>query len=128
MAVISGDHDKTNSPEIDRAWVVRILLEAGADPNIRDDDGNTALIDAAQGSNVVLVLLQGGANINAQNKAGQTALINCANPEVAWVLLANHADSSIRDADGKTALDLAGQYHLQQKQEVLLSGKEPRNR
>jgi ankyrin repeat protein len=128
MAAVNGDHDKTNSPEIDRAWVVRTLLEAEADPNIRDEDGNTALIDATQDSNVVLVLLQGGANINAQNKAGQTALINCANPEVAWVLLANHADSSIRDADGKTALDLAMQYHLQQKEKVLLSGKEPRNR
>jgi ankyrin repeat protein len=128
MAAANQDHDKAKSPEIDRAWVARILLEAGADPNIRDEDGNTALIDATQDSNVVLVLLQGGANINAQNKAGQTALIDCANPEVAWVLLANHADSSIRDADGKTALDLARQYHLQQKEEVLLSGKEPRNR
>jgi ankyrin repeat protein len=127
MAAVNGNHDRANSPEIDRAWVVRILLEAGADPNTRDEDGNTALIDATEDSNAVLVLLQGGANINAQNKAGQTALINCANPAVASVLLANHADSSIRDADGKTALDLARQYHLQQKEEVLLSGKEPRN-
>jgi ankyrin repeat protein len=128
LMAASRGNDSTKSPEIDRAWVVRILLEAGADPNIRDEDGNTALIDATEDSKVVLVLLQGGANINAQNRAGQTALINCASPEVAWVLLANHADTSMRDADGKTALDLARQYRLREKEEVLVSGEEPRIR
>jgi len=128
LMAASRGNDNNKSPEIDRAWVVRILLEAGADPNIRDQDGNTPLIDATEDPNVVLVLLQGGANINAQNRAGQTALINSASPEVAWVLLANHADASIRDADGKTALDLARQYKLREKEEVLASGKEPRIR
>jgi len=125
LMAASRGNDNTKSPEIDRAWVVRILLEAGADPNIRDEDGNSALIDATEDSKVVVVLLQGGANINAQNRAGQTALINCASPEVAWVLLANHADASIRDGNGKTALDLARQYQSREKEEVLVSGKEP---
>ena len=128
LMAASWGNDSTKSPEIDRAWVVRILLEAGADPNVRDEDGNTALMDATEDSKVALVLLQGGANINAQNRAGQTALINCASPEVAWVLLANHADASIRDANGKTALDLAQQFQLHEKEEVLVSGKEPRIR
>jgi len=128
LMAASWGNDSTKSPEIDRARVVRILLEAGAGPNVRDEDGNTALIDTTEDSKVALALLQGGANINAQNKAGQTALINCVSPEVAWVLLANHADASIRDANGKTALDLAQQYQLHEKEEVLVSGKEPRIR
>jgi ankyrin repeat protein len=121
------DHyeNEAETSEIDRAWVVRMLLEAGADANLRDEDGNSALIDACWNANVVLALIQGGANINAQNKQGETALINCATAEVAWVLLANHADLSIRNVEGKTALDIAKQDNMKEKEDVLVSGKKP---
>lgn len=125
MEAVSQYHDGAEAPEVNRAWVVRTLLEIGADPNLQDKDGNTALIDAAWDANAVLVLLQGGANINAQNKKGYTALINCGDPEVAWVLLANHADPSIRDAQGRTALEVAKQYNMKEKEAVLLTGKKP---
>jgi ankyrin repeat protein len=57
--------------------VVLWLLENGADPNLTDSGGNTALHEAAKkGINpkVVQALLDSGANLQAKNAAGQTAL------------------------------------------------------
>jgi ankyrin repeat protein len=119
MESVSQYHYGHESSEIDRAEVVRLLLHAGADPNITDEEGNTALIDAAWDADAVLLLIRAGADLNAQSKKGYTPLINCADPEVARVLLAHGADPSIRDADGKTALELARQYGMKEKEAVL---------
>jgi tankyrase len=81
------------------------------------------LIDAAWDADAVLLLIRAGANLNAQSKKGYTPLINCAEPEVARVLLAHGADPSIRDADGKTALELARQYGMKEKEAVLSAKK-----
>ncbi|MDP2433411.1 MAG: ankyrin repeat domain-containing protein [Pseudomonadota bacterium] len=58
--------------------IVKLLLDAGADPDIRPNDmeGHTALIAASkQGySEVVQVLLAQGANVNAPDKMGITAM------------------------------------------------------
>jgi ankyrin repeat protein len=123
MESVSQYHYGHESSEIDRAEVVRLLLQAGADPNITDEEGNTALIDAAWDADAVLLLIRAGANLNAQSKKGYTPLINCAEPEVARVLLAHGADPSIRDADGKTALELARQYGMKEKEAVLSAKK-----
>jgi ankyrin repeat protein len=119
MESVSQSHYGHESPEIDRAEVVRLLLQAGADPNLSDEEGNTALIETAWDADAALVLIRAGANLNAQNKKGITSLINCADPEVARVLLAHGADPSMRDADGKTALELAKQYGMKEKEAVL---------
>ena len=119
MEAVSQYHYGPEDPQIERAEVVRVLLQAGADPNVSDEDGNTALIDAAWDADAVLLLIRAGANVNAQSKKGFTPLINCAEPEVARVLLAHGADPVIRDARGKTALDLAKQYGMKQKEAVL---------
>ena len=52
------------------------LLRGGADPNVPDDDGETALHLAAAGGDVALceALLEAGADINALNYAGLTPL------------------------------------------------------
>lgn len=60
---------------------VKELLEAGADVNAKNNDGNTALILAARNTdinnsfNAVKTLLEAGANVNIANNEGKTALI-----------------------------------------------------
>ena len=56
--------------------VLRLLLERGADPNVTDTDGNTALMIAAQRSDVpaVQALLAWQADVKARRKDGMTAL------------------------------------------------------
>ncbi len=91
------------------AWV-RKMLERGADPNLANDSGCTALMWASysQDSRIVRILLAHGAEVNHQNKDGQTAL------DCAWfkgdsgkngtidALLEGGADVNIKDNRGCT--------------------------
>lgn len=58
---------------------VKLLIEAGANPNRRNSKDATALISAAIGGNVDIIkmLMAAGADVNAENKYGETAL-DCA--------------------------------------------------
>jgi len=58
-----------------RNAIVMRLLESGADVNARDDDGNTALMNAAEGGNLDLVkiIVAGGGDKAARNNLGQSA-------------------------------------------------------
>lgn len=91
---------------------VEKLLAHGADVNVRDADGDTALHGAAQTGNVEIMglLLDKGPNVNAKNKVGGTPLMWAAvfgNDDAARVLLANGADASLKDEDGVTAAQWA---------------------
>lgn len=119
MEAVGQWHYGTERKEVNRAEVVRILLDQGADPNLQDDRGNTALIERAWYADAALALIRHGANINIQNKDGLTALINSVSPDVARVLLENGADLYLRDKDGKTALQEAKQFNRPDKAAVL---------
>uniref|UniRef100_A0A3P8VVJ6 Uncharacterized protein n=1 Tax=Cynoglossus semilaevis TaxID=244447 RepID=A0A3P8VVJ6_CYNSE len=57
-----------------RVKLVQFLLEKGADPNIQDKEGLTALMHACReraGPEVVSLLLDGGADINLEDQSGQ---------------------------------------------------------
>lgn len=88
------------------------LLENGADVNVQNDDGSTALMIASLYGNLEMVkyLLEKGANINAQDNDNSTALIYASkwnNLEEVEYLVKNGADIDIKDIEGKTALDWA---------------------
>jgi ankyrin repeat protein len=119
MEAVGQPYFGTERAEINRAEVVRLLLERGADPNLQDERGNTALIEYAWQADAALALIKHGANLNTQNKDGLSALINSVSPDVARVLVENGADLYLRDKQGKTALDEARQFKRPDKATVL---------
>lgn len=98
-AVKAEDYDVT--PEgVDRVEVVRLLLAAGADVNARDNQGNTALILAANDLEQTELLLNAGADPNARNLKGKTALQETYDNEVK-LALRKHGAIDIKTEDGK---------------------------
>jgi ankyrin repeat protein len=76
---------------------VRQLLDAGADIESRDQNGETSLISAADSLDLELLelLLEKGADISARDNEHETALVHAArteNPGAVEVLLAKTAD------------------------------------
>jgi ankyrin repeat protein len=54
--------------------MAKVLLDNGADPNIQDMNGNTAIIAAAQRSQALVeLLLSKGADLKIKNNMGTTA-------------------------------------------------------
>ena len=106
-----------------RPVVMRMLLKAGADPEIRDREGRTALMHYADYGirTGVEVLADAGAKVNERDHDGNTALILAAG----WLrgdtgppdseaylsiikrLLKQGADLKAKNHDGETALTLA---------------------
>lgn len=89
---------------------IELLLEAGADPNVRDTDLNrTPLMLAILRRNDIgaLALIAAGAEVDAIDDLGRTALAYATNvgmPGVVYALLEAGADLNQADADGWTPL------------------------
>ena len=131
---MSCDHWNTEVfARIATAEATAACLEAGADANARDENGNTPLLlatlnrgggtDGAPASEdpaVVLVLLEAGADVNARNERGGTALLQAAggkvagpgrgrheyveNPAIVAALLAAGAEVGVSAPSGRTPL------------------------
>ena len=97
--------------------IVNLLLEHGADVNLTNNRGRTALMLAARNSNkdsnveTVKLLLEYGANVNVVNNDRMTALMLAAcysnedsNIETVKLLLEHRANVNLVDNEGWTAL------------------------
>ncbi|NWX06686.1 ANKR7 protein, partial [Caloenas nicobarica] len=85
-----------------RERCVAMLLEHGADPNLADADGNTALHLAVLSPNMTVawLLLEYNANIDAQNKEGFTPLnlaVSNHHEELVELLRKKGADGHVED-------------------------------
>jgi TonB family protein len=96
-------------------YVETLLGNPEVDPNDPDEDGNVALMIAAEGDapELVTLLIKADVNLDSQNNAGETALILAVRRgrvEAARLLLMAGADLSIRDSRGLSALDWAVEH------------------
>ena len=104
----------TNTRVPGRSPFIRVLVDRGADLNLRDRGGRTALhhaLTTRESSGYASELVRNGADVNAQDKHGRTPLfyaVSINSRDLVKQLLESGADPRIRDERGKTALWYAG--------------------
>jgi len=87
--------------EFGKIELIKSLIEAGMDVNVRTEFGNTPLFYAAEDEKIELVkfLIETGADVNLANKGTVTPLfsaIACEQIEVAKFLISHGADVNVR--------------------------------
>ncbi len=92
---------------------VKKAIEASADINVKDINGNTPLIEASRRgqSEIVKALIAAGADVNARDNEGKTALVNSFgngddSVKMAHILTSEGADVNIKDNRGMVPLML----------------------
>lgn len=112
------DWDLLVATEKGHTTKLRTLLTRGADANVRDRHGFSALMKAALYGHpaIVEMLMERGADLNASDENGWTPLMSAAsngNPEIVELFLRKGADVNAKDRFGNTALLVAAAAHTQ---------------
>ncbi|HUS04995.1 MAG TPA: ankyrin repeat domain-containing protein, partial [Bryobacteraceae bacterium] len=113
--------------------IVKLLLEKGADPKVRDRDGQTTILRAAYNGDAetMKLLLARGVDVNARAR-GTTALLDAINRNdgvIVDLLLAHGADATAQDDDGFGALVSATSYaDLTIFRKLIAKGADPKLR
>ncbi|BCS83611.1 putative ankyrin repeat protein [Cotonvirus japonicus] len=103
------------------AKLIKLLLECGANVNIQNNDGKTALMLLVKYSennlDVIKLLLDNGADVNIKENSGWTALMSISvfhdklhYVDVIKLLLEYNAEINLQSKGGWTALMLASKY------------------
>jgi ankyrin repeat protein len=98
--------------EQNRAEIVKMLLQAKANPNGKSFSGTPLVVAVFRGDHELMkLLLANGADVNARRPSdGETVLhlaVQTDNRELIELLLASKPDVNVRDNQGKTPLDYA---------------------
>lgn len=114
---------KSNQTEI-----INYFLSKGVDTNKADNDGNTALMNAASGrdTEALELLLPKAKDINAKNAKGESALslaVQNGSPKAVELLLKQKADINVTDKDNNNL-----GYYLIQSYRQQMGGREMNTR
>jgi ankyrin repeat protein len=94
--------------------LIRLLVAGRLDLSARNDFGNTPLDEAIAFGNVeaVAALIEAGADVNAGNGSALRGAALRQNVSIVQMLLAAGADPSLKDRDGRTAVDYTRRIEL----------------
>ena len=119
--LVGRPHPEVPEEVVHRDAVVRLLLEAGADPSAHNKDGETALFSLED--DAVQELIAHKIDLNVRNNGGETALIETVSEDIAKLLVAAGADVNAQDSRGRTALMEAANNNYYAKIRALTAAK-----
>lgn len=94
---------QNESKKAETEQIIHDLVDAGANVNLHNDRGETAIFLACQNWKAVRPLVESGASLNLKDKNGNTAMMGCVYPEYIKAMIEAGADPTIRDKQGQTA-------------------------
>jgi ankyrin repeat protein len=105
-AIFAAGVDDSRAKVDARVECVRQLVQAGADMNARDNNGNTPLHETFL-TDVIEELLKLGADVNARNKDGETPIFTTVDENAIPLFIEHGADLSICNNKGETVMEAA---------------------
>ncbi len=103
----------------DMEGIFELLIAAGADVNLKNSNGETAIFNACFNAPAVPLLANAGADLNMRSNDGQTALMHCVTTEFTKEMIAAGADLYARDSYGQTAAQSARNMGIVDKAQQL---------